>query len=81
MFICFTVIQCKTVLVLVFIFIVGDLNLERSLRKQQQISNILAAVKPLVKPGYRIVDFCAGGGHVGIVLAFFLKQCEVIPCL
>jgi len=56
----------------------GDLNDKRSLRKQYQISNILAAVRPLVTPGCTIVDFCAGGGHVGIVLAYFFKCCKVI---
>ena len=55
----------------------GDLNPGRALRKQKQIENILIAVKPLAKPGYRIVDFCAGGGHIGIVLAYFLPNCEV----
>ena len=55
----------------------GDLNVGRSLRKQQQIANILTAVKPLAKQGHRIVDFCAGGGHIGIVLAYFLPDCEV----
>ena len=61
--------------------LLGDLNVQRALRKQHQISNILTAVKPLVRPGCRIVDFCAGGGHVGIVLAYFLKDCEVFTTL
>eukprot|EP00794_Sanderia_malayensis_P006758 gene6758-7518_t len=56
----------------------GDLNKSRALRKQKQISNLYAAVKLLAKPGNVIVDFCAGGGHVGIVLAYFLPACQVI---
>ncbi|NXA36462.1 GSTCD protein, partial [Eudromia elegans] len=51
---------------------------DRALRKQQQLNNLLAVVKKLAKPGDVIVDFCSGGGHVGIVLAHTLPSCQVV---
>ncbi|XP_065058716.1 glutathione S-transferase C-terminal domain-containing protein-like [Rhopilema esculentum] len=56
----------------------GDLNDKRAQRKQSQIANMIYAVSPLLTSGSRIVDFCAGGGHVGIVVAYFFPQCQVI---
>ncbi|XP_019470221.1 glutathione S-transferase C-terminal domain-containing protein isoform X2 [Meleagris gallopavo] len=50
---------------------------DRALRKQQQLNNLVAAVKKLAKPGDVIVDFCSGGGHVGIVLAHMMPSCQV----
>ncbi|XP_048455474.1 glutathione S-transferase C-terminal domain-containing protein isoform X2 [Rhincodon typus] len=56
----------------------GRLSCERALRKQQQLDNIISIVTKLAKPGDTIVDFCSGGGHVGIVLAHTLPLCQVI---
>ncbi|XP_078386919.1 glutathione S-transferase C-terminal domain-containing protein isoform X1 [Cetorhinus maximus] len=56
----------------------GKLSSERALRKQQQLDNIISIVAKLAKPGDTIVDFCSGGGHVGIVLAHILPLCQVI---
>ncbi|XP_078065368.1 glutathione S-transferase C-terminal domain-containing protein [Mustelus asterias] len=56
----------------------GKLSSERALRKQQQLDNISSIVTKLAKPGDTIVDFCSGGGHVGIVLAHTLPLCQVI---
>ncbi|XP_067901865.1 glutathione S-transferase C-terminal domain-containing protein [Heterodontus francisci] len=56
----------------------GKLSSERALRKQQQLDNIISIVTKLAKPGDTIVDFCSGGGHVGIVLAHTLPSCQVI---
>ncbi|XP_072351460.1 glutathione S-transferase C-terminal domain-containing protein isoform X1 [Scyliorhinus torazame] len=56
----------------------GKLSPERALRKQQQLDNIISIVTKLAKPGDTIVDFCSGGGHVGIVLAHTLPLCQVI---
>uniref|UniRef100_UPI00398F8AF3 glutathione S-transferase C-terminal domain-containing protein isoform X4 n=1 Tax=Pristiophorus japonicus TaxID=55135 RepID=UPI00398F8AF3 len=56
----------------------GKLSSERALRKQQQLDNIISIVTKLAKPGDTIVDFCSGGGHVGIVLAHTLSSCQVI---
>ncbi|XP_067850544.1 glutathione S-transferase C-terminal domain-containing protein isoform X2 [Heptranchias perlo] len=56
----------------------GKLSSERALRKQQQLDNIISIVTKLAKPGDTIVDFCSGGGHVGIVLAHTLSFCQVI---
>ncbi|XP_078267709.1 glutathione S-transferase C-terminal domain-containing protein [Rhinoraja longicauda] len=56
----------------------GMLSPERALRKQQQLDNIISIVTKLAKPGDTIVDFCSGGGHLGIVLAHTLPSCQVI---
>ncbi|TSK22512.1 Glutathione S-transferase C-terminal domain-containing protein [Bagarius yarrelli] len=50
----------------------------RAVRKRQQLNNLVAMVKELAGPNHTIVDFCSGGGHVGIVLAHTLPHCRVI---
>ncbi|NWH88938.1 GSTCD protein, partial [Aegithalos caudatus] len=56
----------------------GKMSRDRALRKQQQLNNLVAAVTKLAKPGDLIVDFCSGGGHVGIVLAYMMPSCQVV---
>ncbi|XP_065592592.1 glutathione S-transferase C-terminal domain-containing protein [Cyrtonyx montezumae] len=56
----------------------GKMSRDRALRKQQQLNNLVAAVEKLAKPGDVIVDFCSGGGHVGIVIAHMLPLCQVV---
>lgn len=56
----------------------GELPLSRLERKCQQLENIVSAVQFVAKDGDVIVDFCAGGGHVGIVLAYCLPQCKIL---
>ncbi|KAM7317909.1 glutathione S-transferase C-terminal domain-containing protein [Alexandromys fortis] len=56
----------------------GKMSTDRALRKQQQLNNLVYMVLNQAKPGDRIVDFCSGGGHVGIVLAHTLPSCQVI---
>ncbi|XP_052459047.1 glutathione S-transferase C-terminal domain-containing protein-like [Carassius gibelio] len=56
----------------------GKMSDARAVRKQQQLNNLLAVVKELARPGHTVVDFCSGGGHVGIVLAYTLPKCQVI---
>ncbi|XP_033118014.1 glutathione S-transferase C-terminal domain-containing protein-like [Anneissia japonica] len=56
----------------------GDVPSGRSERKCQQIENIVAAVKLIAEPGDKVVDFCSGGGHLGIVLASVLPECHII---
>ncbi|XP_026639808.1 glutathione S-transferase C-terminal domain-containing protein isoform X2 [Microtus ochrogaster] len=56
----------------------GKMSTDRALRKQQQLNNLVYMVLNQAKPGDRIVDFCSGGGHVGIVLAHMLPSCQVI---
>ncbi|OCT99917.1 hypothetical protein XELAEV_18005701mg [Xenopus laevis] len=56
----------------------GKMSSERAVRKQQQLNNLLSVVTNIAKPGDTIVDFCSGGGHVGIVLAHKLPSCQVI---
>ncbi|XP_078222872.1 glutathione S-transferase C-terminal domain-containing protein isoform X6 [Callithrix jacchus] len=55
----------------------GKMSGDRALRKQQQLNNLVYVVTNQAKPGDRIVDFCSGGGHVGIVLAHMLPSCQV----
>nr|XP_048312709.1 glutathione S-transferase C-terminal domain-containing protein [Myodes glareolus]XP_048312710.1 glutathione S-transferase C-terminal domain-containing protein [Myodes glareolus] len=56
----------------------GKMSTDRALRKQQQLNNLVYMVLNQAKPGDRIVDFCSGGGHVGIALAHVLPSCQVI---
>lgn len=49
----------------------GKMSRDRALRKQQQLNNLVAAVKKLAKPGDVIVDFCSGG-----VRYIFLTCCN-----
>ncbi|XP_061441469.1 glutathione S-transferase C-terminal domain-containing protein isoform X2 [Rhineura floridana] len=55
----------------------GKMSSDRAFRKQQQLNNMVALVTKLAKPGDKIVDFCSGGGHVGIVLAYILPSCQI----
>ncbi|XP_069834520.1 glutathione S-transferase C-terminal domain-containing protein isoform X2 [Dendropsophus ebraccatus] len=56
----------------------GKMSSDRALRKQQQLNNLLSVVTNMARPGDTIVDFCSGGGHVGIVLAYTLPSCQII---
>ncbi|KAK8746668.1 hypothetical protein OTU49_017132 [Cherax quadricarinatus] len=56
----------------------GQLPLSRLNRKCQQLENVVSAIQIFAKKGDVIVDFCAGGGHVGIVAAFCLPECKVL---
>ncbi|KAH8019688.1 hypothetical protein HPB51_021010 [Rhipicephalus microplus] len=56
----------------------GGLPKTRVLRKCQQIENLVVLALQNVFDGCRIVDFCSGGGHVGIVLAYLLPECRII---
>lgn len=56
----------------------GKMSDVRTQRKKQQLNNLVAMVTELARPGNTIVDFCSGTGHVGIVLAHTLPDCQVI---
>lgn len=55
----------------------GSLNAERALRKRQQISNIVHYVSRLVEDDFEIIDFCGGGGHISLVLAWVFPNTRV----
>ncbi|XP_037797619.1 glutathione S-transferase C-terminal domain-containing protein homolog [Penaeus monodon] len=56
----------------------GQMPAKRLERKCQQLENIVSAVRQVARDGDIIVDFCAGGGHVGIVLAYCLPNCKIL---
>ncbi|XP_076583538.1 glutathione S-transferase C-terminal domain-containing protein [Chaetodon auriga] len=56
----------------------GKMSNIRAVRKRQQLNNLVAMVTELAGPGQTVVDFCSGTGHVGIVLAHTLPDCQVI---
>ncbi|XP_073427916.1 glutathione S-transferase C-terminal domain-containing protein isoform X2 [Dendrobates tinctorius] len=56
----------------------GKMSSDRALRKEQQLNNLLSIVTNMAKPGDTVVDFCSGGGHVGIVLAYMLPSCQIV---
>ncbi|XP_064609415.1 LOW QUALITY PROTEIN: glutathione S-transferase C-terminal domain-containing protein-like [Liolophura sinensis] len=43
--------------------------------KCEQLENLVSAVVKIAQPGHVIVDFCSGGGHLGIVIAYLLPDC------
>mmetsp|Transcript_30940 Transcript_30940/g.69711 ORF Transcript_30940/g.69711 Transcript_30940/m.69711 type:complete len:444 (-) Transcript_30940:1378-2709(-) len=56
----------------------------RRLRKRQQLMSIFRAVAPLLlcpiggAGKLKLVDFCGGGGHVGLLFAFLFPDMEVV---
>ncbi|XP_037288174.2 glutathione S-transferase C-terminal domain-containing protein homolog [Rhipicephalus microplus] len=56
----------------------GGLPKNRVLRKCQQIENLVVLALQNAFDGCTIVDFCSGGGHVGIVLAYLLPECRIV---
>lgn len=56
----------------------GGLPETRVLRKCQQIENLVVLALQHTFDGCKVVDFCSGGGHVGIVLAYLLPDCRVV---
>ncbi|XP_069131163.1 glutathione S-transferase C-terminal domain-containing protein-like [Argopecten irradians] len=55
----------------------ADLPKKRLMRKCQQLENLVTAVQALAAPGDVIVDFCSGGGHLGLVIAYLMPDCKV----
>ena len=64
--------------------LIGGVPDKRISRKLEQLENMVAAVMSIVyskhKESYVIVDFCSGGGHLGILLAYLLPNCQVSKC-
>ncbi|KAL1465209.1 hypothetical protein WDU94_004797 [Cyamophila willieti] len=56
----------------------GDLPQERNERKCQQLVSMTKAVIQICTPNDVIVDFCSGGGHLGLLIAHLVPQCRVI---
>ncbi|KAM4750992.1 glutathione S-transferase C-terminal domain-containing protein isoform 2-T2 [Anableps anableps] len=56
----------------------GKMSNVRAIRKMHQLNNLVAMVTDVARPGDTVVDFCSGTGHVGIVLAYTLPDCQII---
>ncbi|XP_012253742.2 glutathione S-transferase C-terminal domain-containing protein homolog [Athalia rosae] len=56
----------------------GALPENRAKRKFEQLKNLCRPVIAIAKPADVIVDFCSGGGHLGILIAYLLPKCKVI---
>ena len=57
----------------------GKLPAKRAIKKCQQLENLALSVIHLVESRsktdtIKIVDFCSGGGHLGILLAYLLPK-------
>jgi hypothetical protein len=48
------------------------------LRKRQQIANLAMLASTLLRPGQIAVDFCCGGGHLGLALAALRPDVKVV---
>ncbi|CAI9734506.1 Hypothetical predicted protein [Octopus vulgaris] len=55
----------------------GGLPEKRALKKCQQLENLVTAIRKIAQPGQTIVDFCSGGGHLGIIVASLIPYCKV----
>lgn len=55
----------------------GQLPDERLQRKKHQLFGLAKEIVKLAKSGDRIVDFCSGTGHLGIILAYKLPKCQI----
>ncbi|XP_076467808.1 glutathione S-transferase C-terminal domain-containing protein-like [Babylonia areolata] len=55
----------------------GQVPAKRVERKCQQLENLVTAVMEVARPGDVIVDFCSGGGHLGLAIAHLLPHCKV----
>lgn len=56
----------------------GGLPSDRASRKCQQIENLVVLALRQTFDGCTVVDFCSGGGHVGIVIAYLRPDCSVV---
>lgn len=56
----------------------GDLPKSRLDRKQDQLKSMAQEVVHLAQPGHVIVDFCSGSGHLGLLVASLLPQCQIV---
>ena len=56
----------------------GELDEGRSARKRQQLGSMVAYVLPLIRADDVVVDFGAGSGHLGLLLAWLRPDCHVV---
>lgn len=56
----------------------GQLPAERLDRKKHQLQSLAREVINMARSDDRIIDFCSGAGHLGILLAYKLPQCTVV---
>lgn len=55
----------------------GQLPQNRLQRKKDQLESLAKQIIRIAKSGDRIVDFCSGAGHLGIIIAYKLPQCQI----
>ena len=55
----------------------GELDLNRAFRKRAQISSTATHVLGLLRTGDHVVEFGAGSGHLGLLLATIRPDCSV----
>ena len=56
----------------------GELPPKRLEKKKQQLKSLIIEVLEIAAPNDIIVDFCSGTGHLGILMAQLLPDCEII---
>lgn len=55
-----------------------DVPEKRLLRKKHQLESLAKQIMRIADDGDRIVDFCSGTGHLGILLAYKLPKCRIV---
>ena len=58
----------------------GELPADRLERKCQQLEGLAAPILQISKnrQDQVVVDFCSGGGHLGLLIAFLIPKVELI---
>lgn len=55
----------------------GSLNPSRTTSKIHQINNVIRIARRILKDGDVVVDFCGGGGHLSLVVAYLFPNVTV----
>lgn len=55
----------------------GSLPAARTVRKEGQLASLARPAANLAQPGDILVDFCSGGGHLGLLVAALAPQASV----
>eukprot|EP00927_Polykrikos_kofoidii_P053849 TRINITY_DN48387_c0_g1_i1.p1 TRINITY_DN48387_c0_g1~~TRINITY_DN48387_c0_g1_i1.p1 ORF type:complete len:393 (-),score=79.67 TRINITY_DN48387_c0_g1_i1:96-1274(-) len=56
----------------------GELDAARTARKRAQVSSLASYALALIEPGSHVVEFGAGTGHLGLLLAYLRPAAKVV---
>ena len=50
----------------------------RQQKKSDQLINMVSIGNRVIQPGMTVIDFCSGGGHLGLMVAAMHPECRVV---